>query len=72
MPTETVYGFAARVDSALDISSIFRLKQRPSVVPLIVHVADFGQAETLVAEWSPLARDLVENFWLGPLVANNW
>ena len=40
VPTETVYGLAARADSDVAVAAIFRAKGRPSFNPLIVHVAD--------------------------------
>lgn len=40
MPTETVYGLAARADDDNAVGAIFRAKGRPADHPLIVHVAD--------------------------------
>jgi L-threonylcarbamoyladenylate synthase len=67
MPTETVYGLAARVDLPSAIEAIFKIKQRPSFDPLIVHVADFDQISSLVNEWPPVAESLALAFWPGPL-----
>lgn len=67
MPTETVYGLAARVDSPAGISSIFRLKERPSFDPLIVHVASLDEIDRLTAEWPRAAASLAQAFWPGPL-----
>ena len=67
MPTETVYGLAARIDRPEGIHSIFRLKERPSFDPLIVHVASFKQAREQVANWPPLADFIARTFWPGPL-----
>ncbi len=67
MPTETVYGLAARVDSAEGIAAIFRLKARPHFDPLIVHVSDMNQVSDLVNEWPPVAQSLATAFWPGPL-----
>ncbi len=50
IPTETVYGLAARADDSNAVSRIFAAKGRPAHNPLIVHVADFAQADDLV-EW---------------------
>ena len=47
LPTETVYGLAARADSAAAVAAVYAAKGRPSFNPLIVHVADLAQAETL-------------------------
>jgi L-threonylcarbamoyladenylate synthase len=66
VPTETVYGLAARADSAEAVARIYAAKGRPDFNPLIVHVAGLAQAERL-AEVSPRARALAEAHWPGPL-----
>nr|WP_166177747.1 L-threonylcarbamoyladenylate synthase [Altererythrobacter segetis] len=66
LPTETVYGLAARADSEAAIAAIYRAKGRPDFNPLIVHVASLDQAEQL-AEFDDRARLLAERFWPGPL-----
>lgn len=66
VPTETVYGLAARADDGRAVAGIYAAKGRPSFNPLIVHVADLAQAETL-ALFSPLARSLAAQFWPGAL-----
>ena len=66
VPTETVYGLAARADDGAAVAGIYAAKGRPSFNPLIVHVADVGQAAAL-AEFAPLARRLAAAFWPGPL-----
>lgn len=66
VPTETVYGLAARADSAEAVAGIYAAKGRPSFNPLIVHVKDIEQAEAL-AHFDARARKLVERFWPGPL-----
>ncbi len=45
VPTETVYGLAADATNAQGIARIYAAKGRPGFNPLIVHVADLGQAE---------------------------
>ncbi len=66
IPTETVYGLAARADSAEAVAKIYAAKGRPDFNPLIVHVRDLEQAEE-IAEFDERARDLVDRFWPGPL-----
>jgi L-threonylcarbamoyladenylate synthase len=66
VPTETVYGLAARADSAEAVAAIYRAKGRPDFNPLIVHVADMAMAERL-AVFDARARDLAARFWPGPL-----
>ena len=66
VPTETVYGLAARADSEEAVARIFEAKGRPSFNPLIVHVSDIAEAEKIV-EIDKRARKLAEQFWPGPL-----
>jgi len=66
VPTETVYGLAARADSAEAVAKIYAAKGRPDFNPLIVHVRGVEQAE-LYAEFSPEARALAAAHWPGPL-----
>lgn len=67
MPTETVYGLAANALEEASIARIYAAKGRPSHNPLIAHVADAAQAESLAAEWPVMARELAARFWPGPL-----
>ena len=66
VPTETVYGLAARADSNQAVAEIYRAKGRPDFNPLIVHVKDLSQAEAL-ADFDGRARRLADTFWPGPL-----
>jgi L-threonylcarbamoyladenylate synthase len=66
VPTETVYGLAARADRDESVAAIYRAKGRPSFNPLIVHVADVPQAERL-ARFDARAHALAAAFWPGPL-----
>ena len=66
VPTETVYGLAARADSDEAVARIYSAKGRPSFNPLIVHVSNMEQALAL-ADFSQTALDLAENHWPGPL-----
>jgi len=66
IPTETVYGLAARADRAEAVAAIYRAKGRPDFNPLIVHVASLEQAEAL-ALFDERARLLARHFWPGPL-----
>ncbi len=66
VPTETVYGLAARADSDAAVAAIYRAKGRPDFNPLIVHVAELDVAEGL-AHFDSRARELAERFWPGPL-----
>lgn len=67
IPTETVYGLAASIESEAGLRRIFSLKQRPFFDPLIVHVASLKEAQSLAREWPPLADYIARTFWPGPL-----
>ncbi|WP_394730241.1 L-threonylcarbamoyladenylate synthase [Altererythrobacter sp. GH1-8] len=66
VPTETVYGLAARADSPEAVAKIYAAKGRPDFNPLIVHVRDAEQA-LRYAELSGAAQALASNEWPGPL-----
>lgn len=66
VPTETVYGLAARALSRSAVERVFAAKGRPRDHPLIVHVHSIDQAR----QWGFLddrAERLVYRFWPGPL-----
>lgn len=67
LPTETVYGLAARADRDEAVARIFAAKGRPSDHPLIVHVLDAAGAEPFADHLPATARRLMEAFWPGPL-----
>jgi len=66
VPTETVYGLAARADSDEAVGAIYRAKGRPDFNPLIVHVADIDAARRL-ARFDARAMQLAKAFWPGAL-----
>ncbi len=66
LPTEPVYGLAARADSASAVAQIYRAKGRPDFTPLIVHIPDIAAAER-IAEFDDRARRLAAAFWPGAL-----
>lgn len=67
MPTETVYGLAARIDLPAGIEAIFKTKERPFFDPLIVHVSDLRQVHEITLNFPPIAQALAQKFWPGPL-----
>lgn len=67
LPTETVYGLAARALDPAVVARIFAAKGRPADNPLIVHVSDLAALEPLVTTVTPLARELAATYWPGPL-----
>lgn len=66
-PTETVYGLGANAEDAAAVRRIFTAKGRPADNPLIVHLATSADLPRVCATITPLARDLAERFWPGPL-----
>lgn len=66
VPTETVYGLAARADRAAAVARIYAAKGRPDFNPLIVHVQDMRQAARYAAV-SDQAGALMAQHWPGPL-----
>ncbi len=66
LPTETVYGLAARADDPAAVIKVFEVKGRPRFNPLIVHVGDVALAEQ-IGVFDDRARALARAFWPGPL-----
>jgi L-threonylcarbamoyladenylate synthase len=68
-PTETVYGLGANATSAAAVAQIYAAKERPWSDPLIVHLADVADLDTVAAAAAipALAWQLAERFWPGPL-----
>lgn len=67
LPTETVYGLAGNIFSEKAISTIYKIKQRPSFNPLIVHIKDIGALEKVAIQIPAKAYQLARVFWPGPL-----
>jgi L-threonylcarbamoyladenylate synthase len=65
-PTETVYGLGADATNDKAVARLYAVKERPSINPLIAHVADLAAAEKL-AVFNDTARKLANAFWPGPL-----
>ena len=65
-PTETVYGLGANALNEEAVKKIFIAKGRPQDNPLIVHVAS-KDIYNLVKEVPPIAQELINKFWPGPL-----
>jgi L-threonylcarbamoyladenylate synthase len=66
-PTETVYGLGADASNADAVEKIFALKGRPATHPIIVHLADAAQLDSVAREIPESARTLARAFWPGPL-----
>ncbi len=67
IPTETVYGLAAPVFDPAAIQRVFEIKGRPSDNPLIAHISNLIQAESIAESLPALFYQLAARFWPGPL-----
>ncbi len=67
IPTETVYGLGANGLDETAVAKIFEAKGRPQDNPLILHVADSADMQTLCYNIPPSAYQLAQAFWPGPL-----
>jgi L-threonylcarbamoyladenylate synthase len=70
IPTETVYGLAANALSDTAVSSIFKVKGRPSDNPLIVHISDLAMLRALYPNDPTILNpyhECIKAFWPGPL-----
>jgi L-threonylcarbamoyladenylate synthase len=65
-PTETVYGLGADATNDRAVAGVFAAKRRPEFNPLIVHLANPDDAETL-AVLDDRAELLAAALWPGPL-----
>jgi len=66
-PTETVYGLGSNVYDDEAIKKIFIAKKRPTDNPLIVHISNVNQIESLVRKMNKCAKTIIENFFPGPI-----
>lgn len=66
-PTETVYGLGANLRDPQAIQELYQAKQRPFEKQATLHIADFKQVEEEKVLVTPLAWELMRNFWPGPL-----
>lgn len=65
--TETVYGLGANALDVQAVARVFEAKQRPYFDPLIVHLADSNDIDTVAVDVPDMARRLISRFWPGPL-----
>lgn len=66
-PTETVYGLAGNAYETEAINKIFEVKKRPTFNPLIVHIKSISDLEKVACDIPPIAYELANAFWPGPL-----
>lgn len=67
IPTETVYGLAARLDRENAIKNLFQIKGRPSNNPLIIHLADTSQVALFAKKLPNQFDKLAKTFWPGAM-----
>ena len=67
IPTETVYGLGAAIDNEIAIAKIFAVKGRPHNHPLIVHIANIDELQTIAVNIHHDAIKLAHACWPGPL-----
>lgn len=67
IPTETVYGLAANALDGDAVLRIFEAKGRPHFDPLIMHLPDADAVKAHVRDIPPMALQLMDAFWPGPL-----
>lgn len=67
IPTETVYGLAAKFDMPAAVQKVYELKDRPPENPLIIHVQDSASIYPFVDQVPEGFDLLAKKFWPGPL-----
>jgi len=66
-PTETVYGLGGNALDSKAAKAIYAAKGRPSDNPLIAHISDISEIETIANGFNDNARKLAEAIWPGPM-----
>jgi len=66
-PTDTVYGLGCICNSEQATDRIYDLKNRDRKKPLILFVSDLKQIEDIAYDIPPVAKELMNKFWPGPL-----
>ena len=67
VPTDTVYGLAARPDAAEAVRAVYRMKDRPEGMHLPVLAASVTQVRALGVAFTSGADALARRWWPGPL-----
>lgn len=66
-PTETFYGLGGDPQNEAAIKRIFKVKRRPSKMPLPLIISDKSDLRRWVQDVPPIAQRLIKHFWPGPL-----
>ncbi|HMO26796.1 MAG TPA: Sua5/YciO/YrdC/YwlC family protein [Tepidisphaeraceae bacterium] len=67
LPTETVYGAAARIDVPAGLARLQQLRNGDASKPLTLHLADPTDAQMFVDELTAYARRAIRKLWPGPV-----
>ena len=67
IPTETVYGLAANALDSKALAEIYRVKNRPSFNPLILHIPNWDAAKKYVTHFPKEAEKIAHHFWPGSI-----
>jgi L-threonylcarbamoyladenylate synthase len=67
LPTDTVYGLAARIDRPEGLARIFEAKGRPADLALPVLIGRTAQVHDVASTWPAMAKALADRMWPGPL-----
>jgi L-threonylcarbamoyladenylate synthase len=67
IPTDTVYGLAARIDRPEGMAAVFAAKERPPGLALPVLVGRWRQAREIASSWPRSASVIAARFWPGAL-----
>ncbi|MGH8987552.1 MAG: L-threonylcarbamoyladenylate synthase [Acidimicrobiales bacterium] len=67
LPTDTVYGLAARIDRPAALEGIFAAKHRPPDLALPVLVGRWRQVHEVASGWPRAAALVAARFWPGAL-----
>jgi len=67
LPTETVYGLAARIEQPGSVKKIYELKGRPESKPITLHLNSLESCYFYTTEFPEEARELAKTHWPGPL-----
>lgn len=66
-PTRNLYGLGTDAFNAAAVDKIFKIKQRPEFMPLLVLIKDRGELDRVVRTVPPVAQHLMDCFWPGGL-----
>ncbi len=66
-PTETVYGLGVDILNEKAVKKLYQLKGRDFNKPLSIFVSSLPMLEHYVEEIPPVAEELIQKYWAGPL-----